>query len=375
MSPVFTARRRAEEFQALVEGTSTGRGSDARLDEFLEIVDTLRAEPPVAARPEFVADLREQLLDEARTQARLGKGHEAAARLTVVRSTGTRRRERRLAAAVGGLALVGATAGMSVAAQDAIPGDPLYPLKRAIENAATGVQPDEDAKAKVLLANASGRLDEVDQLSRESDDAEVISATLQTFSDQASEASELLLSDYAENGQEDSVEELRDFTADSLDELTALETLIPEDARASLIQAAQTLTQIDQEALIACPACGPGIVAEIPDFTSLALKSLLGPVTEPLHPGEDPKPAKKEQGPPNDEQQQPPTTTLPTPDTTEGPAKGPDKGDDDGGSGDGGLIDNTLKNVKDKVQKDDDEKGLLEGATDTLANLLGGILK
>ncbi len=373
MSPVFAARRRVEEFQALVEGTSTGRGSDARLNEFLEIVDTLRAEPSVAARPEFVADLREQLLDEARTQARLGKGHEAAARLTVVRSTGTRRRERRLAAAVGGLALVGATAGMSVAAQDAIPGDPLYPLKRAIENAATGVQPDEDAKAKVLLENASGRLDEVDQLSRESDDADTISATLQTFTDQASEASELLLSDYAENGKEDSVEELRVFTADSLDALTALETLIPEDSRASLIQAAQTLTQIDQEALIACPACGPGIVAEIPDFTSMALNSLLGPVTDALDAGKDQKPAKKDQGPKNDEQQ-PPVTTPPTPDTTEGPTKGPDKGGDDRG-GDGGLIDKTLKNVKDKVQKDDDDKGLLEGATDTLANLLGGILK
>ena len=37
MSPVFAARRRAEEFQAMVEGASTDRGSDARLAEFLEI--------------------------------------------------------------------------------------------------------------------------------------------------------------------------------------------------------------------------------------------------------------------------------------------------------------------------------------------------
>ena len=53
--------------------------------------------------------------------------------------------------------------------------------------------------------------------------------------------------------------------------LTALETLVPEDARASLIQAAQTLTQIDQQALMACPTCGPSLITEIPSFTNVAL--------------------------------------------------------------------------------------------------------
>ena len=165
--------------------------------------------------------------------------------------------------------------------QSALPGDPLYPLKRAIENAQTGVQVDEDAKGKTLLDNASGRLEEVDQLSRESDDADAISETLQTFTDQASEASELLLSDYAETGKEDSVEELRDFTADSMATLTALERLVPEDARASLIQAAQTLTQIDEQALLACPSCGPDLVTQIPAFTNVALDELLNGAVDP----------------------------------------------------------------------------------------------
>ena len=151
---------------------STDRGSNARLGEFLEIVDTLRDVPPITARPEFVAELREQLLDEARVAARTSKGAETAARLTITRSAPSRRRERRLAAAIGGLAIIGATTGMAVASQSALPGDPLYPLKRAIENAQTGVQFDEDAKGKTLLDNASGRLEEVDQLSREDDDAD-----------------------------------------------------------------------------------------------------------------------------------------------------------------------------------------------------------
>ena len=74
-------------------------------------------------------------------------------------------RERRIAAAVGGLALVGATTSMAMAAQDALPGEALYPVKRAMENAQTGLQLDEGDKGATLLANASGRLDEVSALS------------------------------------------------------------------------------------------------------------------------------------------------------------------------------------------------------------------
>jgi len=372
MSPVFAARRRAEEFQAMVEGASTDRGSDARLADFLEIVETLRETPQATARPEFVAELREVLLDEARTAARTSKGAEAAARLTVVRSTDSRRRERRLAAAVGGLALVGATTGMSVAAQNALPGDPLYPLKRAIENAQTGVQTEPDDKGKTLLDNASGRLDEVDQLSRESDDADAISETLQTFSDQASEASELLLSDYAETGQKDSVEQLRDFTADSLNTLTTLEALVPEDARASLIQAAQTLTQIDEQALMACPVCGPDVIAQIPTFTNVALEDLLGSVTKAVGATNEEKSGPKDNGPKETGQTPPDKLDIPLVDTTEGPSGQPKKGDKDG------LIDNTIDTLTGQNNPDgggnDDQPGLLENTTDTLSGLLGGLL-
>jgi hypothetical protein len=372
MSPVFAARKRAEEFQSMVDGTVDG--SDVRLLDFLEIVENLRDTPEVTARPAFVAELREQLVDEARSAARLGKGAEAAARLTVVRSTTDRRRERRLAAAVGGLALVGASTGMAVASQSALPGDPLYPLKRAIENAHTSVQSDEDAKGKTLLANASGRLDEVDQLSRESDDAETISATLNTFTDQANEASDLLLADYEQNGHKDSVEDLRDFTATSMNALNALQDLVPEDARAALIQAAQTLTQIDQQALMACPTCGDNLVTQIPAFSTVALddlKSLLNAVTKssesevvtsaPPAKGNDKTP----QSTPED-----PLAGLPITTPTEGPDKAGDKGND-------GLIPKTI----DKLTGGGDDKGgdkkhhgLIGTTTDALTGLLGGLL-
>lgn len=371
MSRVFAARRRAEEFQALVEGTPTRPASDARLAEFLEVVDGLRETVPITARPEFVAELREQLLDEARTAARTGQGAAVADRLTVNRSPSTRRRERRLAAAIGAVAIVGASTGMAVASQSALPGDPLYPLKRAIENAQTGVQVNEDAKGETLLDNASGRLEEVDKLSRESDDARAISETLQTFTDQASEASGLLLADYAETGKEDSVKQLRDFAVDSMDTITELESLVPEDARASLIRAAQTLTRIDQDALLACPSCGPGMVTQIPPFTNAALADLLGSVTEALQTSEPKsgpdKPAKETGQQPVD------PDDVPNVDTTPAPADQPKQGNDD-------KADDLLKDLTDtltgKGQDKDGEKdpGLIKGTTEGLTGLLGGLL-
>ena len=75
----FTARRRAAEFDALVEDPSTGR-SDARYAEFLAIVEGLRAVPAPEARPEFVGDLRERLMVAAATD--LVPSAEEEARLT-----------------------------------------------------------------------------------------------------------------------------------------------------------------------------------------------------------------------------------------------------------------------------------------------------
>ena len=383
MSPVFAARRRAEEFQTMVEG-STDRGSDARLDDLLEIVETLRDVPTVTARPEFVAELREQLLDEARTApASTSKDVDAAARLTLTRSTPARRRERRLAAAIGGLAIVGATTGMAVASQSALPGDPLYPLKRAIENVQTGVQADDDAKGKALLDNASGRLEEVDQLSRGSKDAEAISETLQTFTDQADEASELLLSDYAENGRESSVEKLREFTADSMATLTALQGQIPEDARASLIEAAQTLTRIDEEALLACPSCGPELITQIPALTNVALDDLLtGTFTQPVSTSQNGSQSGPANGQPKETGQQPlDPGTLPDLDLDELLADPNQPSGDDGdqngtgGNDSGDKSDGPVKDLTDTLlPKDQEGDGPVKNLTDGVTGLLGGLL-
>ncbi len=265
MTPVFGARRRAEEFHSLVEDPSTGGLHDARYAEFLDIVASLRDAPAAQPRPEFVADLREQLMTAADTVL---VATDDEARLTLPSRRTARRpaRERRIAAAAAGVAIVGATTSMAMAAQSALPGDALYPLKRLMEGAETGIAVNEADKGTTLLANATGRLAEITALSRDGqlEDGAAIADTFNTFTRQAIEASDLLLADYAATGDKSSIAELRDFTGDSMQTLAELESVVPDQARDELLRAARILTQIDAQAQQACPSCGGDGINEIP---------------------------------------------------------------------------------------------------------------
>jgi Domain of unknown function (DUF5667) len=261
MTPVFGARRRAEEFHSLVEDPSAGELHDARYVEFLDIVASLRDAPAAQPRPEFVADLREQLMTAADT---LLVASDDEARLTLP----SRRpaRDRRIAAAAAGVAIVGATTSMAMAAQSALPGEALYPLKQLLEGAETGIAVNEGDKGATLLENASGRLAEITALSREGQppDSAAIADTFNRFTRQAVEASDLLLTDYATTGDERSIAELRDFAGESMQTLAGLETVVPDQARDELLRAARILTQIDAQAQQACPTCGGNGIDEIP---------------------------------------------------------------------------------------------------------------
>ena len=255
MTPVFPARG-AEEFDRLVEGLSTRPVRDTRTSDLLELVGSLRAVEPVAPRPEFSAALRERLMDAADS---LLVPDEEVRRLTL--PPRAKARDRRIAVLVGAAAMVGASTSLAVAAQSALPGEMLYPLKRVLEDAETGARLSDDARGVSLLGNATDRLGEVTELLRTGDlrQAPAVETTLADFSDQSLEASDLILSDYEESGDTASVEELRDFAATSLQTLAQLETLLPEEARDELQHAAEVLSEIDAAASRVCPSCSGGI--------------------------------------------------------------------------------------------------------------------
>ncbi len=267
MSPVFATRRRAEEFEAVVEGLSTpslgGRASPDRYDDLLALVGALRAVPQPQARPEFVAELRTRLVAEAAALPATRAAEVDRLRLRTPDPGRVRNpRERRLAIAMGGFALVGATATMSVVAQSALPGDVLYPLKRGIESAHAGISVGDEGKGTTLLASASTRLDEVSRLDAGEHEAE-IADTLDDFTAQAIEASDLLLASYAEKRDDQTVTELRSFTASSMESLADLDGKLPQSAQDEWVHAVTTLVRIDDEARLQCPTCAGADLDEL----------------------------------------------------------------------------------------------------------------
>ena len=287
MTPLFPARRSAERFDSLVEG---GRRDDVdrSTSDLLEVVSSLRSVPEPQARPEFVADLRERLMLAAAAEltpvATSARERDDVARLTIkpVRT----RRERRVGIALGAVAILGATTSMAVASQGAIPGDALYPVKRAIENTQAGFSVGDDSKGETVLGNASTRLDEVGKLTKKKDpDARLVTQTLNTFTNQATQAGDLLMSDYENTGHEQSIEQLHQFNQQSLDALEELNVVIPPAAHDALENAAQIIYTLDLAAQNVCPECGEGL---LPSPLLAGAAGALGDVTGPLAGGELP---------------------------------------------------------------------------------------
>ena len=279
MSPAFTTRRRAEQFDALVEQRSAPDSrTPAELVELLTVAAALREAPAAQPSPEFSADLRARLMAAAPEAMTSGA---VADRLTVHTSRpGRSRRERRLGVALGAFALVGATGATAVASEGALPGDTLYPIKRIVEDVRANVSFDDDAKARQLLGQADTRLDEVAQLAaRGSDQSAGIRSALEDYANQASQASDLLLSRYERDGDAASVDQVRSFAQDGIAHLDRLASALPESVDEALATAVQTLFDIDRAAAELCPACSDSGITEVPSaLVDLVSDSLGGKV-------------------------------------------------------------------------------------------------
>jgi hypothetical protein len=144
-----------------------------------------------------------------------------------------------------------------MAAQSALPGDALYPIKRALENAQTGLA-SGDAKTEEMFSNATSRLNEATALaSRDTPESDAaVAGTLDDFTAQANAAADQALAS-ADPAQ---ITQLRNFAAQSMHDLELLDSVAPSDAHGAVAAAAQLLAAIDQKALILCPTCGGNVV-------------------------------------------------------------------------------------------------------------------
>lgn len=259
MSPVSPARRRAEEFASLLEARDLApladRDSAAAHADALEVVAALRA--IVAPQPSaaYVEELRSNLLAAADTLLA-----PTAARPTLVGqvSGAPQRHRRKLSVAIGTLAVLGSTTGVAMAAQSALPGESLYPIKRILESAQTSLSPDDAARAARIMDLAQDRLGETQALA-DSDSAgsrAQIPHALEDFVAQATQAADALLGEYSESGDISNITDLRDFLRDSLDALAGLKGSVPPEYADDFDAAVNALLSIDEQVLSACGECG-----------------------------------------------------------------------------------------------------------------------
>ena len=261
---------RAEQFDDLVEG----RISDApeELIRLLEFAEGVWALPAPEPRPEFTASLRERLMAEAPTAMAAGATDH---RLTIapILSAGSARRRRRAAAAVAVLALGGTATGTAFAADDSLPGETLYPIKRLVESAHSAIPMSGSAKGTLHLTHASTRLAEATSLAQ-AGDTERAAETLDDFVAQATQGATAL----TEAGQG---EPIHDFAIASVSDLDLLSTLLPSGVISPVLQ---TLVGIDNAATQSLPDAGEGITSLPNSLVHMLASTLTPPGTSPVPP-------------------------------------------------------------------------------------------
>ncbi len=240
---------------------------DARLEHLVGVAQSLRSAaelPEIAAlatpRADFTAALRAELM----TQAPLILTPAATSLVLPTRQGG--RRERRMVAAATAVVLLGGTASVAAAAQNALPGEALYPIKRAIERADVQFSGDTADQGADLLGHASSRLEEVSGLlaSDGATSGPRIAGTLADFDAEAREGADLLMAAYAADRDDQSIVTVRRFAAEGLSVIERLSAAAPDESQDQLREAALMLRGIDQQASELCPTCSDLPALELP---------------------------------------------------------------------------------------------------------------
>ncbi len=276
---LFPAHRAAEEFDDVLAGHATEEVAE-RHASLLHTVQTLRSVPAVNPRPEFSADLRERLMAAAATEL-----EPVAAPVRHLPEAPSRRRSRRLGTAAATLVIIGGSAGMAAAAAGALPGEPLYPIKRGIEETTTALRTGDAAEGQALLGQAETRLDELSTLMADGDASQaLLTSTVDSFRSAADDGSAKLFTAYQRDGDASHVEVVRDFTTTQMSRLAALTRGSDQDSATLLVDVADTLADIDQQARVLCNGCGPQATAAPPAALAdgVAAASMRNLITRPV---------------------------------------------------------------------------------------------
>ncbi|WP_329003778.1 DUF5667 domain-containing protein [Kribbella sp. NBC_00709] len=238
--------------------------------EAVELVGRLRTAGAVAPRPEFSAELRHRLLEQAAARAATTAtplmvrsapddsddppgSEDVGASVTDIRRRQGRRI--RLVASTAALVMLGGGIGSAAAAQQAMPGDTLYGMKRSIENVSTNVSVGDDSRGRRDLEHAMTRLSEVRQLADNGGSVGTINATLDDFSAQSRKGVSRLVASYQQDGDESSISAITAFITSARQALVGLAPKLPPESLKSGVEALATIEQLAQHTTAACPKC------------------------------------------------------------------------------------------------------------------------
>ncbi len=257
MTPLFPAQRAAEEFDSVLDGRAPAAVAE-RYAGLAATAQVLRDQPEVMPRAEFVADLRERLMLAAATEM-------VPAAPVVRRAPSTTRRNRRLGTVAAALVIVGGSAGMAAAASGALPGDPLYPVKRGIEQVQIAAHVGDASKGSALLDQADTRLGEVQRMLASGEtDQSLLDATTADFQSSANSGAEKLFSAYQADGNSADITTVRDFTSGAMSQVSSMADGADPSQAGSLRDVADTLADLDQQAATLCASCGGGSAISTP---------------------------------------------------------------------------------------------------------------
>ncbi|GAB3706767.1 hypothetical protein GCM10027598_09320 [Amycolatopsis oliviviridis] len=215
--PGWFARERADgdRFADLVDGTDTP--DDDEFAHELALVGGLR-ELGTGGAPD--AETRQRIRDEI------------AGRLAEAEAPPKRRGHAVANLAAAAVALVLALGGITLLlSKDALPGDPLYGIKRAGESAALGLTFDERDKAKKHLEFAANRVGELDELTRQDAPTEAYFTGLADFETDLRAGVSQLTALVTDQGGQTRLTELRTWARQQSDRLGLQVGYAPAEAR------------------------------------------------------------------------------------------------------------------------------------------------
>lgn len=279
-----TQQDRIEELARLLDGDVTDRSS-SEAQQLLVLANAVRDNAPELERPTpaFRAQLRAQLVEEA---AAAQVGVLDRVRDAVRERTARWRYSARVATASVTASMMIGSAGAAVAAQSALPGELLYPLKQATESARLALASSTEETGRVQLDLARERLAEI----TEGIDSLTPSQVIDTLAamDRSSEAgAEHLLTAFDRTHEAGLLDELDAFTRDQRSGLTAIIDQLPLEAVPFADRSFELLRRIDIQSAISAGACDCGLSATIAGASSAAGRGIAAPGDGPAAPACD----------------------------------------------------------------------------------------